>query len=199
MCAIVLYDESLHHYCSEAFESLINEEAGRKIIAKLLLKEDKKKKAQESSPKPTVSEPPLGPIEAEVDTEASEFIENVEEREKHFKTQVAIVLKQAEDLSLLKRPSHGCEVCFLVATPAKKIVSWSTPKLEPLYKSEQGQNYLKAVLTSSKDLHIIIIKSMIIVFLIFVLSFIASTTASTTNCREPKRSFRTKEGLTTCK
>jgi hypothetical protein len=37
-------------------------------------------------------------------------------------------------------------VRFQIATPNQKIISWATPKLEPLVKSEQGQKLIKAIL-----------------------------------------------------
>ena len=153
--ALVLYDENVHHYATEVLEPIINEDAGRKIIIKLLTREDKKRKpaaepsaAAAPNPAAPVAEAPLE-MAPELDTEESELIPDMNERVQYFKQQVPILLKEAEDISLIKRPSKGCEVCVLLATPAQKVVTWATPKLEPLFKTEQGQSYLKSILVTS--------------------------------------------------
>lgn len=71
---------------------------------------------------------------------------------------------QCENLSILKKPSQGIEIMLLVlesfsstrccpglsfaqvATPSRRVISWATPKLEPLYKSEQGGTLVKSIL-----------------------------------------------------
>lgn len=158
----MLYDENVHHYATELLEPIINEDAGRKIIIKLLTREDKKRKpAAEAANKPAPAAPPSATSAAsavqeppitmapEVDTESAELIADLDERIQYFKQQVPVLLREAEDISLIKRPSKGCEVSVLVATPSQKVVTWATPKLEPLFKTEQGQAYLRSILVTS--------------------------------------------------
>lgn len=157
--ALVLFDESVHHYATEALEPIINEDAGRKIIIKLLTREDKKRKPAAAAAAGTTTEAPAKPaapvtetpleMAPEVDTESAELIEDLKERVQYFKEHVPALLREAEDISLVKRPSKGCEVCVLLATPAQKVVTWATPKLEPLFKTEQGQAYLRTVLVTA--------------------------------------------------
>jgi hypothetical protein len=121
-------------------------------------------------PAEPLPDPVIDPVVPEVDTDSSEFIENVDEREKAFKAQVkwlvtevtryvslvALFLQvclQAEDMSYLKRPAKQAEVLVLVATPSQKVVSWATPKLEPLFKTEQGRTLLSSILSTSSRMY----------------------------------------------
>ncbi len=56
---------------------------------------------------------------------------------------------QAEDLSLEKRPAKNAEVLVLIATPAQKVISWATARLEPLIKTEQGRTLLSSILSTA--------------------------------------------------
>jgi len=163
---VVLWDGTINHYATEGLEPMINQDAGRKLLIKLLTKDDKKpgppptdRHQQEEQERAAVKffsgEMPPDPIEdpvlPEVDTESSQPIEEPQAREKAFKEQVAAILHEAQDISLLKRPAKGAEVLVLIATPAQKVFSWATARLEPLIKTEQGRSLISSILQTASQ------------------------------------------------
>jgi len=141
---LVLFDEHIYHYATESLDPIINEDRGRKLIIKLLA---------ENAGEPINQSDVVSKEDdiTSVDTDSSQFIVDVDSREKVFKEQVAYIIKECQDISLLKKPLRKAEVLFLVAvqSSASKIISWATPKLEPLIKTEQGKKLIEAVLITS--------------------------------------------------
>jgi len=143
---LVLFDEEIYHYSTEALEPIINEDRGRKLIIKLL---------SENAEEP-INQADVDSTEADVvpvDTDSSQFIIDVTTREKVFKEQVALIMRECQDISVIKKPQRKAEVLFLVSVrtgaPSGKIISWATPKLEPLIKTEQGKKLIEAILFTS--------------------------------------------------
>jgi len=154
-CALVVFDDSVHHFATDGLDPLISNDKGRKVLANLCLKaKDKLKDKVTVVPASTpvaVEEPRDDPVVAELDTESSEFIMDLAQREAYFKREVSLLIEEAKDISHVRRPSKGCEVLVLVAAPNLKVISWATPKLDPLIRTEQGKALLSAILTSSSE------------------------------------------------
>jgi hypothetical protein len=124
---VVFWDENFHHFATEGLEPMINQDAGRKLLIKMMTPKEKVenqviklfqtkippsvltltladldlqlKPGQVPPPPPEpVPDPVVDPVFPEVDTDSSEFIENVDEREKAFKDQVKWIVKEVRKL-----------------------------------------------------------------------------------------------------
>jgi len=145
---VVEFDESIHHYATDALDPMINQDAGRKLLIKLLSPDPKAKPAAQQ-PSMAAAPEPVDPEFPEIDTDNTEFVTDVDKRELAFKEQTKLILAEAEAISVLRRPQKKTEVLVLIATPAQKVVSWATPKLEPLIRTEHGQALLSSLLATN--------------------------------------------------
>ena len=72
---------------------------------------------------------PPGDI-SDVDTDSSEFIEDVDKRESTLKSEVTYIVRVVQGISKAKRPKSGCETIFLVGSPAGKCFAWASEALK---------------------------------------------------------------------
>lgn len=150
-------------YATPKLEPLLTETQGRSLIGTLLTKENKGQEASTTNKEPT----PLPDFQwDDEDAEAAEYVEDDQTREKEFKTRFTQVLNkvfslpspgfcwlrnQCKILSVTANPESGAEVLLLVATPSGKILSYTTPKLQPFTNTGPGQKLITALMNADDD------------------------------------------------
>jgi len=133
-------------YATPKLEPLLTENQGKSLIGTLLCKDD---------PKPSTTGPAPAPVEDTVqwedeDEEAAEYLANDEAREKEFKTRFTQVLNKCKFLSVTNDAENGAQILLLVATQSGKILSYTTPKLQPFTNTGPGQKLI-GTLMNAKD------------------------------------------------
>lgn len=161
--AVLLFvvDDEVHCWASPALEGLVTEHAPRQVIKSLLLAPVPSKERQETlalylSGKLSGEEhefPGVVQENDEVDSDLS-LLEDVEQRERHFKQTVAHIYAEAEGICKLVSPINEktYEYLFVVAVPTGKIFPFATPGLRPLVATPEGQKLISTLLETNLKL-----------------------------------------------
>jgi len=156
-CDILLlfsFKGQIQSYASPQLEPLITEERAKNLFTRLLCQPTQKKElanAMTDAAKPEEKKEDEEEFEEEKeeDLDDAHEIEDDAEREKAFRSRYVQLHNQCVKVSVLAHPEEGADVFLLIATPAKKIFSFATPKLQPMVSTPIGQNMIKAFLNAN--------------------------------------------------
>jgi len=131
-------------FATPKLDPLLKETQGRSLIGTLLSK-DEPEKDKNATPAPALEDTIKWEDE---DADAAEYIEDDQLREKEFKKRFTEVLNKCKVISVTADAVNGAQVLLLVATPSGKILSYTTPKLQPFIGTAPGQKLIAALMNA---------------------------------------------------
>eukprot|EP01090_Pellita_catalonica_P010590 TRINITY_DN22020_c0_g1_i1.p1 TRINITY_DN22020_c0_g1~~TRINITY_DN22020_c0_g1_i1.p1 ORF type:complete len:204 (+),score=49.15 TRINITY_DN22020_c0_g1_i1:564-1175(+) len=144
---VLIVDGDVLHYSTPLLDPLIKDEDCRKMLATCIAKPPPEILAKANIVE-EIKEFEESPLSDEEDIDNVEIITDLTKRNEAFKTQFIELQQKCKAISVMTRGKKGVEVMLILVTNSKKVITFSTPKMELFTKSGFGQKMIRTILTT---------------------------------------------------